>query len=438
MLMALAPPAASVPPTSVATISHSGGRPALGHDHRGEGGDQEELDDARLGQGDIAPPTGLPRPARLAGPGDERVPRRDMRASAYAPGPPGDQRPGAGTLGPACRPAAPSPSPPTVSPPPGTVASLVFVALIVRHRRRGPAHRLGPGLPRLARVLGRPPHARPSIPPAGSSSGTAWSRCSSRSSGRVTLVASFLRTPPRRDLGWLCAGLVAGVLAQAVIGGIVVYTKLNPYLVMVHFLASMLLVADAVVLVHRSTRDYGPGSGRPARGRARDPPLHGAARPAGRGARRGHRHHGRRASRRRELGPAGGQAASRSPCGTWRSCTRRLALLLVGVTIALVVTLHAVDVPERVRRGAGSCSSSWWPRPRWATRQYFTHLPALLVELHLAGVTVLVIGTVQTFLSVHAPPRRGPHRPGRRLRPGGGTGGAPSAPQHAGAPVGAT
>ena len=50
------------------------------------------------------------------------------------------------------------------------------------------------------------------------------------------------------------------MLAQAVLGGIVVYTKLNPYVVMVHFFATMLLLVDAVVLVHRSTRDYSPGS----------------------------------------------------------------------------------------------------------------------------------------------------------------------------------
>jgi cytochrome c oxidase assembly protein subunit 15 len=37
--------------------------------------------------------------------------------------------------------------------------------------------------------------------------------------------------------------------------------------------------------------------------------------------------------------------------------------------------------------------------------QYFTHLPALLVEVHLLGATVLVIGAVQCFLACtfHAP-----------------------------------
>ena len=37
--------------------------------------------------------------------------------------------------------------------------------------------------------------------------------------------------------------------------------------------------------------------------------------------------------------------------------------------------------------------------------QYFTHLPALLVEVHILGATLLVIGAVQTFLACtyHAP-----------------------------------
>jgi cytochrome c oxidase assembly protein subunit 15 len=31
--------------------------------------------------------------------------------------------------------------------------------------------------------------------------------------------------------------------------------------------------------------------------------------------------------------------------------------------------------------------------------QYFTHLPPLLVEVHILGATALVIGSVQTFLA---------------------------------------
>jgi cytochrome c oxidase assembly protein subunit 15 len=78
----------------------------------------------------------------------------------------------------------------------------------------------------------------------------------------AAFLAAIFRSPRRRDLIWLSGGLVAGILAQAVIGGIVVLTKLNPYWVMLHLVATLVLVANAVVLVHRSTRDYTPGSGR--------------------------------------------------------------------------------------------------------------------------------------------------------------------------------
>src|SRR5689334_25202045 len=52
----------------------------------------------------------------------------------------------------------------------------------------------------------------------------------------------------RRDLVWLGAAQPLGVVAQAVIGGIVVLTKLSPATVSVHFLVSAALVAAAVAL----------------------------------------------------------------------------------------------------------------------------------------------------------------------------------------------
>ena len=49
-------------------------------------------------------------------------------------------------------------------------------------------------------------------------------------------------------------GLVVGVLAQVVVGGIVVLTGLNPFANMAHFLISMILIANAFVL-YRSSAD---------------------------------------------------------------------------------------------------------------------------------------------------------------------------------------
>ena len=68
----------------------------------------------------------------------------------------------------------------------------------------------------------------------------------------AAVLGSRWRTPRRRDLDLLSWGLVAGVLAQIVLGGVTVLMELNPIPVMGHFLLSMALVADAVVLHHRA------------------------------------------------------------------------------------------------------------------------------------------------------------------------------------------
>ena len=53
----------------------------------------------------------------------------------------------------------------------------------------------------------------------------------------------------RRDLRWLAGGLLLGIPAQIVIGGISVLTHLNPWVVGLHFVVSMVLVGLAVGLV---------------------------------------------------------------------------------------------------------------------------------------------------------------------------------------------
>ena len=54
---------------------------------------------------------------------------------------------------------------------------------------------------------------------------------------------------PRTDMRWLTGGLALGIPLQGVIGGIAVLTRLNPYVVGLHFLLSMVLIALAVLLV---------------------------------------------------------------------------------------------------------------------------------------------------------------------------------------------
>ena len=79
----------------------------------------------------------------------------------------------------------------------------------------------------------------------------------------LTFIAACCYRPAgpgrrRRDLIWLAAALPGGVIGQAVVGGIVVLTKLNPAWVAVHFMLSTAIVAAAVVLYVRAGEGDGP------------------------------------------------------------------------------------------------------------------------------------------------------------------------------------
>lgn len=70
----------------------------------------------------------------------------------------------------------------------------------------------------------------------------------------AAVLGSLVRVPRRKDLLYLSLGLVAGVVAQIVLGGITVLVDLHPLAVQGHMLVSLILVANAVVLVHRASQ----------------------------------------------------------------------------------------------------------------------------------------------------------------------------------------
>ena len=74
----------------------------------------------------------------------------------------------------------------------------------------------------------------------------------------VAVLGSIVRVPKRMDLVWLSLGLVAGVFAQAVLGGLTVLFDLKPGFVMAHFLLSIVLLTDALVLVRRAGQPDAP------------------------------------------------------------------------------------------------------------------------------------------------------------------------------------
>ena len=71
----------------------------------------------------------------------------------------------------------------------------------------------------------------------------------------LTFVSALLYREdgrPRTDMRWLTGGLALGIPLQGVIGGIAVLTQLNPYVVGLHFVLSMVLIALAVLLVRKT------------------------------------------------------------------------------------------------------------------------------------------------------------------------------------------
>jgi cytochrome c oxidase assembly protein subunit 15 len=84
----------------------------------------------------------------------------------------------------------------------------------------------------------------------------------------IIVIAAFLSIlrirRVRRDLFWLTFVQGMSIPFQAVLGGVSVLAKLNPYVVGSHFIVSMILVRIATTLVYRVTHGpRGPGAATP-------------------------------------------------------------------------------------------------------------------------------------------------------------------------------
>jgi cytochrome c oxidase assembly protein subunit 15 len=68
----------------------------------------------------------------------------------------------------------------------------------------------------------------------------------------LAALAAWFRRPRRRDLLLFSMVMLIGVPAQGLVGAVVVWSKLHPALVQVHFVLSMVLVWAAVMMLVRS------------------------------------------------------------------------------------------------------------------------------------------------------------------------------------------
>ncbi|MGH3233632.1 MAG: COX15/CtaA family protein, partial [Streptosporangiaceae bacterium] len=197
----------------------------------------------------------------------------------------------------------------------------------------------------------------------------------------------------RRDLVWLGAAQPLGVVAQAVIGGIVVLTKLNPATVSVHFLVSAAIVAAAVALHVRCAEGDAP----PAAVVRRDLRLLAAALVAvtcamlaagtvvtGTGPLAGH------ADTPRYKLPLEGITQLHADIG-W---------LLAGLAVALVLGLRLSGAPPRAVRAGWIMLAALGSQGVIGYVQYFTHLPAGLVWVHVTGSMLAWIAVLRLFFAM--------------------------------------
>jgi len=220
----------------------------------------------------------------------------------------------------------------------------------------------------------------------------------------LTFIACLRYRPDgrrRRDLVWLSAVLPLGVIAQAVVGGIVVLTDLNPAMVSAHFLLSAGVILTAAVVLRTWV---GEGAG-PARSLVRTDLRVLAGLLVGVTA--------VMLAAGTVVTGSGPLAGTRVDSHGQRSTVPRFHFALENITqlhadvgwfigalaVALVIGLRFSAAPRRtVRLG--------WLVLGWlgvqgviGYVQYFNHLPAGLVWVHVALSVVLWILVLELYLS---------------------------------------
>jgi cytochrome c oxidase assembly protein subunit 15 len=219
----------------------------------------------------------------------------------------------------------------------------------------------------------------------------------------LAVLGSLVRRPRRRDLTWLSWGLVAGVLAQIVLGGVTVLEKLAPPFVMAHFLLSMALLADAVILHHRAgLPDLPDVRHEPVVDRDLVRLAHLMAFLAAVTIVAG--------TVVTSSGPHGGDASVRR----WDLSLHRVtqihgtfAIMLLALVLATLGLLRVNKAPALARHRARLVLEALSAQVAIGYTQYFTGVPAVLVGFHILGAVLVWTAVLRYDLSLSAPPRRG-------------------------------
>lgn len=222
-------------------------------------------------------------------------------------------------------------------------------------------------------------------------------------------IAALLQKPRRRSLVLLALAAGLGIPGQGVIGGITVLTDLNPWVVGLHFLLSMALIATTYALWKR-TRE----GDRPRRTLVRTPLptlarltalVSGAVIVVGVIVTGSGPHAGDENAKRNGLDPA-----------TISQAHADLVFLLIGLSVGLWFALRAVKAPAPAIRAAGVLIVVELSQGLIGFVQYFTHLPVILVGAHMLGACLVWVATLSVLWSLrerpfHESPRSTPPVP---------------------------
>src|SRR5262249_55693330 len=202
----------------------------------------------------------------------------------------------------------------------------------------------------------------------------------------------------RADLVWLASAQPAGIVGQAVLGGVVVLTNLDPVWVAFHFVFSMALVAAAVALYVRCAEGRGPARLLVARELRLF--AFGAVAVLGVMIVAGTVVTG--------TGPlAGGRLADgrliprfHLPLSGVSQFHADIGWLLAGLAIALVLGLRLTRAPRHAVRLGWVLLALIGAQGAIGYAQYFSGLPAGLVWIHVSDATLIWITAVRLLLAL--------------------------------------
>jgi cytochrome c oxidase assembly protein subunit 15 len=189
-----------------------------------------------------------------------------------------------------------------------------------------------------------------------------------------------------------------GIPAQAVLGGLTVLTHLNPWLVALHFLLSMSLIAVTYALWTRLRDDAAAAAVVPVAAVLARVTVAVAAVVlvvgtvvTGSGPHAGDKVDGK-------VHRTGLQVSSMAQLHA------DAVMVLVGLSVGLLALVYAIRLPARVRRAAAVLLAVELAQGVIGYTQYFLDVPPVLVAVHMLGACLVWLAALQLLLSVRREP----------------------------------